>query len=103
MFDRNKTYRLLVCVDCMMHHANGECGSCHSESGHDREPLSAIDPDDTVTAGMFREDHADGCEGENCDCEDYGFSWLACDGCGSSLDGDRYWMVGWIGDNVKTS
>jgi hypothetical protein len=28
-----------ICDCCMLHLANGECGDCHYEEGHDREPL----------------------------------------------------------------
>lgn len=42
--------------DCMLHHANGECGGCHDdEHGHDEEPLSAIGDGFHVSMGMAEE------------------------------------------------
>ena len=102
-----------VCVDCMLHHANGECGSCHRDDGHDETPLSAIDHANgfTVAAGMGWEDHDDEClthvvndvkarfpdvdwpdvPGDyECDCETNTFSTSQCEGCGSWLHGERH-------------
>lgn len=36
-----------VCIDCMLTHANGECGECP-----DREPLSLIGEGYSVTMGL---------------------------------------------------
>ncbi|MFI0265601.1 hypothetical protein [Streptomyces luteogriseus] len=59
-----------VCTDCLMHHANGECGSCHDEGhGHDEEPLSAIGTSFHVAMGMASEEHADGCLRRPLECE----------------------------------
>ena len=55
-----------VCTDCLMHHANGECGSCSDLYGpHDEEPLSAIEAPFTVAMGMAYEEHScrEECEG----------------------------------------
>lgn len=103
-----------VCVDCIMHHANGECGSCHREEGHDQEPLSSIGGGFHVAAGMGYEDHADDClthvirdlqarfpdvdwpdvPGDyECDCETNTFSTSQCEGCGSYLHGERHGMT----------
>lgn len=89
-----------VCVDCMMHHANGECGSCHDDvHGHDKEPLSAIG-DAHPAAGMAYEEHAEDClkhtmgsdaPGDyECECETDTFSRSQCGGCGSYLHGERH-------------
>lgn len=103
----DNAYRLSICGDCLHHLANGECGNCHEE--HDREPLCIIPETDNVTLGLLQEDHAEGCEfkaagvysaGHECDCENLGFSWQACDACGSTLGGDRFAAVGWAGENV---
>lgn len=102
-----------VCVDCIMHHANGECGSCHTDEGHDREPLGLVDKPmsgyDTVTAGMLNERHDESClrfiragmrngvPGDyECDCETMTFSWSSCEGCGSTLGGERHAMTLWF-------
>ena len=103
-----------VCVDCMLHHANGECGSCHREEGHGQEPLSSIEDGFSVTAGMGWEDHADDCltnvindlrerfpdvkwpdvPGDyECDCETDTYSTSQCAGCGSYLHGERHAMT----------
>jgi hypothetical protein len=110
-----------VCQDCMLHHANGECGGCHE--GHDEEPLSAIEDGFTVAMGMAREEHSCreecpghydtddaltsgagigepvSCDGtcqpmpDECDCETNTFSTSQCEGCGSWLHGERHAMT----------
>ena len=50
-----------VCGDCLHHHANGECGDCHREEGHDSEPLSSIGDGFNVAMGMAYEEHDDTC------------------------------------------
>lgn len=84
-----------VCSNCLHHHANGECGDCHSDHGHDSEPLSAIEWPFTVAMGIGREDHGWNCEGdlEDCDCETRDFSTSQCDGCNSWLHGERHAMT----------
>ncbi len=109
-----------VCVDCLMHHANGECGGCHND-GHDEEPLSSIGEGFHVAVGMSREEHeCRECEGhydtdealiaagigepmfcdgtcqpapEECDCETNTYSTSQCEGCGSWLHGERHAMT----------
>lgn len=101
-----------VCVDCMLHHANGECGNCHSlsydgEDCHDREPMGLIDQPmsgrDVVTMGMLKEHHE--CDTRwsdwrerDCGCETNSFSWSPCDGCGSRLGGERHAFTLWFED-----
>lgn len=100
-----------VCVDCMMHHANGECGSCHDDNGHDCEPLSFVGEGFHVAAGMTSDEHDAEClryvlhdvrtrfpdvdwpelPGDHeCDCETNTFSRSQCRGCGSYLHGERH-------------
>ena len=102
-----------VCGDCLHHHANGECGSCH-EDNHDAEPLSAIGDGFTVAMGMGEEDHDSDClkyilsdlratypdmdwpdiPGDyECDCETITFSHGPCDGCATYLYGERHAMT----------
>jgi hypothetical protein len=91
-----QSYTIWVCRDCMHHHANGECGSCHAPEGHEGgEPLSMTDPR-YLAAGMMRSKH----RGENfcgdvdqCDCETDTFSRSSCEGCGSYLHGERHAMT----------
>lgn len=100
-----------VCGNCLHHHANGECGDCHSDYGHDEEPLSAIENGFSVAMGMGWDDHNDECltyivnnlrvnypdmvwpdvPGDYwCDCEDMSYSYMQCDGCGTYLHGERH-------------
>lgn len=71
---------IYVCDDCMFVHANGETGN----ETPDREPWELMPSADVA---MNCEDDGEGC----------GFSWSACDGCGSSLGGTRHRMAvfGW--------
>jgi hypothetical protein len=92
-----------VCQDCMLHHANGECGSCSDLYGpHDEEPLSAIEAPFTVAMGMAYDEHAEDCETRihngapdnyECDCETNTYSTSQCEGCRSYLHGERHAMT----------
>ena len=67
-----------VCVDCMLHHNNGECGGCHNDYGHDREPLSSIGEEFHLA---WDDDEVDI------------YSTSQCEGCGSWLHGERHAMT----------
>ena len=87
-----RDYRVLwLCQDCMLHHANGECGGCHE--GHDEEPLNKTDHTN-LAMGLPQEEHECGRQDDTyfgeCDCEADNFSCSQCDGCGSYLHGERY-------------
>lgn len=99
------TYTLWVCQDCMLHHANGECGNCHTDEGHEREPWSRLDDDEDtecVTMGLIAWEHPNYCSGKNygdeCGCDYDPFSWESCHGCGASSGGERHAFTGWIKD-----
>lgn len=83
-----------VCQDCMLHHANGECGGCYEN--HDEEPLGPLD-DLQPTAGMTQEGHSCGRQDDtyfgDCDCETNEYSTSQCEGCGSYLHGERHAMT----------
>lgn len=96
-----------VCQDCMLHHANGECGSCHDRYGHDCTPLSMLSNSEYVAMGMAYSEHAEDCanyypvgadttqaSGDvECDCETDTHSTSQCEGCGSYLHGERHAMT----------
>lgn len=87
-----------VCQDCLAHHANGECGGCHNDYGHDEEPLSSIGDGFHVAMGMATEEHEcnddeNGIEYGECDCETNTYSTSQCQGCGSYLYGERHAMT----------
>jgi len=77
------TITIWVCVDCMLHHANGECGSCHDVRGHDEEPWSKLDDGEHVVRGG---------EGDEYD----SYSTSPCHGCGSWLHGERHAFTLWF-------
>lgn len=87
------------CMDCLMLHANGEY-TPREEDDSEPEPLSAIPDGWHATMGRAREEHECGRENgedvDECECEDGGFSWSQCDGCGSWLGGDRHAFTLWI-------
>lgn len=94
------TCTIWVCQDCMLHHANGECSSCHTDEGHDREPMGLTHPSE-VAMGMSKEEHS--CDTRwsdwwerDCGCETKTFSWSSCGGCGSTLGGERHAMTLWF-------
>ncbi|OEJ24275.1 hypothetical protein AS594_07030 [Streptomyces agglomeratus] len=92
-----------VCTNCMMHHANGECGCCHDDCNHEGyEPLSAIEAPAHVAMGMATEEHSEDCQvrttgewtdNEECDCDRNTYSTSQCEGCGSYLHGERHAMT----------
>jgi hypothetical protein len=111
-----------VCVDCYeVHHGIREHEETTAETArrivrhgmadvlrwlgedpYDGEPLSRIPEDAEVTAGLLFEEHDDDCPnrkvGEwvvDCDCERMTFTWLSCDGCGSTLGGAREALTVW--------
>jgi hypothetical protein len=99
----NSTYTIWVCSDCMLHHANGECGNCHTDEGHECEPFNLYHPKD-IAMGMSQEEHS--CDTRwsdwrerDCGCETDYFSWSACQGCGSTLGGERHAFTVWIEEN----
>lgn len=81
-----------VCVDCYLCLVNDECGSdsCQHMSKAGDGPL---------TPGCLDCERCECCESTVCDCVNgdrgHGFSWRTCDGCGSTLGGDRYPVVVW--------
>jgi len=98
-----------VCVHCFIHLVNGDCTEPDTCPGSHREPT----PDDhdplhlfgdmPITPGMLFSEHSCGKEAMQdvhpdfeCDCETNTFSWSSCDGCGSSLGGERHAVTGWI-------
>ena len=96
MSESTETYTYWVCVDCHMMHHTGES----PDMPEDCEPWSKLEEGQTATSGLLREEHNCGwefdelnqCENE---CETDTFSWSDCDGCGSTLGGDRFAYTVW--------
>lgn len=87
-----------VCGNCLAHHANGECGDCHGDHGHDAPPLGSIGPAFRLAMGMDNDEHEcnddeNGIEYGECDCETRNYSTSQCDGCGTYLHGERHAMT----------
>lgn len=95
---------LWVCQCCTLQHANGECCADNEHGGDGIAPWSAIDfTRFRVWMGLDPEDH--GCERNlehghegsdyGCDCDRITFSRSWCDGCGSTLAGERhaFWLT----------
>jgi len=81
--------------------ANGECEYGDDTGERERihtEGMERMIGGHEVTIGKLG--HDDGCEGvdgtADCYCGDLGFSWSRCDGCGSTLGGDRYAATLWL-------
>lgn len=84
---------LWVCIDCMLMHANGETSNALEEP--EREPWGLLNDGEHPSMGLYSEDHSDACtpadrEGDGCSCETDTFSTSRCDGCGSTLHGERH-------------
>lgn len=89
-----KTYTTTywVCVDCTLTREQGE-------EPHDIadgcNPWELIESNQTVTAGMLREEHSCDSEEVECDCEYDDFSSTPCDACGIYLAGSRHAYTVW--------
>lgn len=103
---KREAITLWVCVNCLLHLANGECGDCHRKEGHEGgEPLSRVDVR-YASVGMGWQDHSEDCltytsEGNppgdyECECETNTFSTMQCEGCGSYLYGERHAITEFI-------
>jgi len=80
-----------VCTDCMLAHANGDVPE--REPG-EPEPWALLTFGYTpAMGGEHRENCTEADRGEGCDCDYLGFSMTQCEGCGSRLDGERYWFT----------
>lgn len=89
-----------VCTDCMILHCNGDI----SDPPPEYDPLSLIEDNYELTAGLLAEEHNDDCQVKltggwpvdyECDCERNEFSTSPCDGCGSPYHGERHAMSLW--------
>jgi hypothetical protein len=81
---------IMVCTDCYFAHHygatehEGQWFAGDSDSPCDRKPLARLD-------GYDLADNTDSVTGDGID----GFSWLTCDGCGSTFGGARYRLAVW--------
>lgn len=89
-----------ICVDCLMFYANGETPE-HMDESQTEEWLQAL-TSNYVTLGIMWDDHDDDCPNreaeewvDDCECENFGFSWQSCETCGSNLGGDRFGATEW--------
>lgn len=84
------SYEISVCLTCMIAHANGE--DIREENSKEPEPFALFHGQISRLAmgGEHNENCTEEDRAEGCDCEDLGFSWHRCDGCGSFLGGDRF-------------
>lgn len=102
MSDMRESWTIWVCTNCLMHAANGECGDCHREEGHEGgEPLSLLS--NRACPGMGYEGHSEDCPNRygdhltnvECGCETNTYSTSTCQGCGSDYHGERHAMTEW--------
>jgi hypothetical protein len=108
MSEDDRYVRWSVCQDCLLASANGEPVPWESGSS-EPEPLSNVDygAGEEISLGWLLEWHDDQCPNrieqrsnpgkyfprQECDCEDLGFCQSPCQGCGSSLHGERFAMT----------
>lgn len=94
-----------VCQCCMLSHANGECCADDEHGGDGIAPWSDVDDRYSVTMGLLPVEHHYSCavyeagkfpsDYDGCDCERDSFSSWPCEGCGSSLAGERWAFTLW--------
>lgn len=85
-----------ICIDCYTSLANG----CETHDTDTCTCLNLIDDSVEVTVGGCTDcDRCECCDYPACECAHYGsghgFSWRACEGCGSPLGGARYTASVW--------
>lgn len=101
------TYTVWLCQCCMIAAVNGEpCQCCYGVEEHqgcDEHPAGLLGKleGEHITPGILFEQHDQACPvhqhgGECYGCETRTFSWSPCDGCGSTLGGERHAFTGWI-------
>lgn len=89
------------CTDCLILLANGETDPSwtEAETAEYLQRVERCSAGTEVTLGMLASEHscqdASGQIADECDCEQLGFSWSACDVCGSNLGGDREAVTFW--------
>ena len=79
-----------VCIDCHMTHHTGES----PDMPEGCEPWSKLEEGQTVTSGLLCETPNFGYESDEFLAHD-SFSWSDCDGCGSTLGGERFAYTVW--------
>lgn len=96
-----------LCRCCYVALVNGDPCECADDTGqHPKGLMGRLDGAE-VTPGLFAEEHDSRClryllddadvPGEyECECETETFSHAWCDGCGSTLHGERHKATGWI-------
>lgn len=92
---------LEICVDCLFLLANGTVSDDQDDAADTAHAarMDAIWGEGTeITLGHLAEACPD-CglndDRQECDCEPW-FSWSQCDGCGSTLGGDREHATAWV-------
>lgn len=93
-----------VCVDCLVVLAGDPADDPTGEAVKAGERMTQIWGDKEITPGRLTDDCQHDLDDTDDDaihrdyCEALGFSYSSCEGCGSSLGGDRYaatvWLVG---------
>jgi hypothetical protein len=90
-------FTIWVCQCCMLVAANGECCDEHVDG---QGVLSRIAEGYRVTLGSSSEEHRDTCTSvdrrEGCDCDYIDLSQSWCEGCGSTLHGERHALTVWV-------
>lgn len=82
-----------VCQCCMLSHANGECCASDDHGGDGRVPLSLIPATADLSMGSPEgSERLCGMDSDVCECGVVDFSITPCEGCGSSLAGERHAM-----------
>lgn len=94
-------HRISICVDCLAFLANGTTGDspdAKDDAEHAADMAREWGVGTEITLGRMRElDESE--EDFETDAEDGhhdGFSWHPCQGCGSTLGGDRYAATAWF-------
>lgn len=98
------THELQVCVQCMLHAQNGECGTCRDCMAWPEEldqneprPWALWTGQGSRYMAMSAHEHQDYCteedRQENCDCGEVPFAVFDCQGCGRRVAGSCYDFV----------
>lgn len=93
--DRENITNLRICVDCLYVLANGVDSD---EQAIAAENMAKLWKNTNITLGALTDEcgHNDATSEEHAyNCEQLGFSWSPCDGCGSTLGGDRHAATAW--------
>jgi hypothetical protein len=93
---RLETVDLSICTDCLLYLANGEVTESNGDditAAHAAKMAAVWGDDFDISPGSLECENCPTDDGSNCE---PWFSYTQCDGCGTTLGGDRSHATAWV-------